>query len=122
MNRGRYRWLFRLAVLLAVGAGFLLWAWYRDRSPILTVENRSGQPIAELRVTAGGDTSTARDVQSDAEVATPLRTKGADHFVVEGRLADGTLVRGRFGLTAGGESLRLVVMPGGQIVPRPAGK
>jgi len=122
MFRGKNRWLFRFGVVLAAAGGFLAWTLLRDRTPTLVVENQSGQPIAVLSVTAGGATSTAKDVKSGAEVGTPLHLKGESHFVLDGKLEDGTLLRGRFGLGPDADSLHLVVMPGGQIIPRQRGK
>jgi hypothetical protein len=125
MNRGRYRWLFRLAALLVAGLAFLLWAARGRSQDLLAVENRSGQPIALLEITVAGQTSTFRDVPAGADVTAALGGKSDDPFVVEGRLADGTMVRGRFAHVAdalGGGRTGLVVLPGGQILFRQAGK
>jgi hypothetical protein len=122
MFRGKYRWVFRFAVLLAAAGGFLLWSWYQERTPTLVVENQSGQPIAVLNVTAGGETSTAKDVKSGDKVGTPLKIKGEDWIVLKGQFEDGNSFQGRFRPGPGGEPLDLIVMPGGQIIPRPRGK
>lgn len=123
--RGRYRWPLRLAVLVIAGLALLGWAYAERSRNVLTVENRSGQTISLLHITAAGQTSEFRDVASGAEVTASFRIKGDDHFAVEGRLADGTLIRGQFrSVTSGmsGERAHLVVLPGGQIVFRPGGK
>jgi hypothetical protein len=117
MNRGRYRWLLRLAAVLVAGLAFLLSAT-GQRSNVLTVENRSGQRIALLRVTITGKTSSWNDVPPGAEVSTLFRIKSDDHFAVEGRLEDGTMIRGQFGYVTtdmSGERARLIVLPGGEI-------
>ena len=46
------------------------------------------------------------------------------HFDAEGRLADGTRIRGRFGQAGGpsGGRARLVILPGGQMQYRPGDK
>jgi hypothetical protein len=111
MNQGRSRWWFRLAVVLVVGLGLLVWAWQRSQNHLI-VENRSGQPIASLRITVGGESTAFRDVAVGAAVTSPFLVKSEDHFVVEGQLADGTMIRGS---GAAGERARLVVGPGGQI-------
>src|SRR5436309_2110260 len=62
MMHGRNRWLLRLAILLVAGLAFLVW-FRRERSQdLLVIENRSKQPIALLRVTIAGQTSTFQDV------------------------------------------------------------
>jgi hypothetical protein len=119
MNRGRYRWLVRLTALLVAGLAFLLWAT-RGPQNLLTVENRSGQPVARLEVTLAGETSTFRDVAAGAEVTAPFPHPGDQPFAVEGRLADGTMIRGHFGSVGG--RVRLTVLPGGQILFRQGGK
>jgi hypothetical protein len=49
---------------------------------------------------------------------------GGVHFDVEGKLADGTRIRGRFGHVGGtgGGRARLVILPGGEMQFRPGGK
>jgi hypothetical protein len=95
----------------------LLWVNYGRPRDRLTVANRSGQAITLLQVRVGGETHAFRDVAAGADVAAPLG--GGDERVAgEGQLADGTRVRGQFANAAA----VLVVLPGGQIELRPAGK
>jgi hypothetical protein len=117
MNRGRVRWLLRLAALLVAGLAVLLWATGR-RSSLLTVENRSGQSIAFLRITIAGETKSFNDVPSGTEVTAPFQVRSDDRFTLEGRLEDGTMVRGHFGYVLQGltrESVHFLVLPGGEI-------
>ena len=57
------------AVLLVGGIAGLLWATRERLQNRLTVENRSGQAIALLRVTTGGATAVLRDVPAGAWAA-----------------------------------------------------
>src|SRR5690242_13930277 len=92
---GRHRWLIRLAVVLVVGLAASLWVVTQGSSGgALVVENRSGQPLAALQVSVGGQTRTFRDVADGGEVSAAFDGGGA--FEVEGRLADGTRLKGRF--------------------------
>jgi hypothetical protein len=121
--RSRSRWLVRLAVVLIAALGFLFWVFRGRTQNFLTVENRSGQAIALLQFTVAGQTQTVRDMAAGGEKSVALPARGDDPLVVEGRLADGTRIRGRFGSVAAvGERARLIVLPGGQIVFRQAGK
>jgi hypothetical protein len=115
-NRGRSRWLIRIAILVVAGIAFAVWAVQRE-SPGLTVENRSGQAIAVLHVKVGGETSTFQDVPAGRELKVPLANGGDTPFEVDGQLADGTRLRGRFGAGAapGKPRATLVILPGGQI-------
>ncbi len=117
MNRHRYRWLLRAAALLVAGLAFFLWAT-GPRSNLLAVENNSGQPIALLRVTVAGETHSFTDVPSGSRVTAPFRVRGDDNFALDGRLQDGTMIRGQFrytlhGLT--GDPVHFLVLPGGEI-------
>ena len=112
----RSRWLFRLAVVLVGGLALLAWASRERALNPLTVENRSGQPIPLLKITVGGETSTFKDVPPGAKVTTPFQIKGAEPFGVEGRLADGTLIRGHG--KSGEQVGLLVILPGGQTLFR----
>ncbi|HZY89462.1 MAG TPA: hypothetical protein VFE78_31865 [Gemmataceae bacterium] len=115
MNRGRSRWLFRLGIPLLLGAGALVWFAVRGTEVVLTVENHSGQALTALEIRAGGKTTTLRDVAAGAEASAEF--PGGGHFDAEGRLADGTRIRGRFGEVggSGGGRARLVILPGGQM-------
>ncbi len=117
MNRGRSRWLLRLGVPLVVGVGALVWFAVRGNEVVLAVENRSGKVLTVLEFRAGGKTTTLRDVAAGAQASAAVP---GGPFDVEGQLADGTRIRGHFGRltdTPGGRQ-RLVILPGGQIVPR----
>jgi hypothetical protein len=119
LNQGPYRWLPRLAILLLAGLAWVLWANRQQTPNALTLENRSGQPVAVLRVTIGGQTQTFKDVRMGGSVSAPLGGQGNEHFTVEGQLADGTMIRGQFPATG---PTTLVILPGGQITVRPSGK
>jgi hypothetical protein len=115
MDRGRSRWLFRLGAPLAIGVAVLAWLAVRGSEVVLTVENHSGQALPSLDITAGGRTTPLRDVAAGAEASAPV--PGGGHLDVEGRLADGTRIRGRFSQPDGssGGRARLVILPGGQM-------
>src|SRR5947209_6246860 len=97
MNRGRNRWLLRLGILLVVGLALGLWALRGQFPSRLRIENRSGQPIARVEVTLAGKVTGFSDVPPGMEVTVPLPPGGDHSFDVQGRLADGTLIRARFG-------------------------
>ncbi len=117
MVPGRQRWLLRLAVVLLVGLVALFWA-VGQRSRILTIENRSQQSIPELNITIAGQTKKFQNVKAGAEVSAPCPSGAEDRFTVDGRLADGTLLRsnGRIG-----DSLHFLLLPNGDLQPRPKG-
>jgi hypothetical protein len=119
MHRGRSRWLVRLGLLAVVAVAVLVWLYDQHRKRGLTVENRSGQPIAVLEITAAGETSTFRDVPDGGQVSAPLGDSGGG-FKVDGRFPDGTRISGRFAPSGGPDLVTtgLVVVPGGQIMPR----
>jgi hypothetical protein len=119
INRGPYRWPIRIVAVLLVGLG--LYAWFtRDRAANgLTIENRSQQPISVLRVTVAGQRNVYQNVPSGGSVTAPAGGEGGDRFALDGQLADGTMLRGAGGLPPG---RALVVLPGGQVVTRPAGR
>jgi hypothetical protein len=124
MNQGRYRWLLRLAVLIAVGGAFLLWAKQKRSQNVLTIQNRSGQSISRLEVTFSGETKTFQNVREGSDVAvTPIQMDAP--LVLTGRLADDTRIKANFGqIPAGpaGEPPTLLVVPGGQIMVRQGNK
>jgi hypothetical protein len=119
MNRARYRWLLRAALVLVGGLALLVWAVGRQAGHRLTVENHSGQPIAVLRLTVAGESKTFENVKEGAGVAAPFPISGAEAVAVEGKLADGTVIRYR--RAQAGEQVNLLVLPGGQIAPRKGG-
>jgi allophanate hydrolase subunit 2 len=121
MDRARSRWLLRLGIPLVVGVGALVWFAVRGNEVVLTVENHSGQVATVLEIKAGGKTATLRDVAAGAQASAAVP---GGPFDVEGQLADGTRIRGHFGQLSGpsGGGPRLVILPGGQIVPRQGDK
>lgn len=123
MNKSRYRWALRIAIPLVVALGVVVWAT-GGKSLTLTVENRSGQPIAFLTVTVAGQPHTFRDVPPGADRATVFKVKGDDPFSVQGELANKTRIHmaGRLSEAVVGESPTLVVMPDGHIQFRRADK
>jgi hypothetical protein len=119
MNPKRSRWLFRIAILLVLGLAVLLWYSRQQEQNGLIVENRSGQPVAVLKVTVGGDTNTLRDLANGADAPAALRTSSDERFSVSGELKDGTVISGRGTLP---ERATLTILPGGQIQVRQSGK
>jgi hypothetical protein len=118
MNPGRSRWLLRLAILVAVGGAFLIWANQKREQSALVIQNRSGQTISTLEVTLAGESQTFENIGegSDRRV-TPIRMDAP--FTLTGRLADDTRIRASFGkIPAGpaGEPPTLIVVPGGEIM------
>jgi hypothetical protein len=107
-----------LLALLGLAGGLVWAAWDRSKNRV-TVENRSGQPIDTFRVFVGGEPITFRDLEDGAERTVIFHArKSKDHFVVEGRLADGTPVAGKYGYVSGGfggQRARFVLRPGGKI-------
>jgi hypothetical protein len=116
MNPGRKRWLIRLAVLLILGLIALFWSVGKmERN--LTIENRSQQSIAELKITIAGEVKTFQNIKAGDEVSTPC--PASDQvlpFTVEGKFADGSLFRFTGQIR---ESLSFLLLPGGQFQPRP---
>jgi hypothetical protein len=116
MKLGRKRWLVRMAIVLIAALAALLW-FVGERPHDLSVENHSGQPIASLKITVAGQTSTFRDVKDGTEVSAPYRARNGDHCSMEGQLADGTRIRF---MGAIGERMQFLVLPGGQIAQKKA--
>lgn len=114
MNPHRSRWLLRLAIVLVLGLLALFWA-VGEHTRTLTIENRSEQAIAELKITLGGQTRAFQNVKANDRVTVPCQARGDDRFTVEGQLVNDTRIRanGRIG-----DSLDFVLLPGGQLVPR----
>jgi hypothetical protein len=107
-----------LLALLGLAGGLVRAVWERSLNRI-TVENRSGQVIDTFQVFIGGEPITFRNLEDGAESTVIFQTrKHKDHFVVDGRLADGTPVAGQYGYVSGGlggQRARFVLRPGGQI-------
>jgi hypothetical protein len=104
-------------LVLIVALGGLVWVLREQSQRQLTVENRSGQSIAELRVTVAQETVTFRNVPAGKDVSTPLGSSGHVPFTVEGQLADGTVIKSSGHLE---EDLHCIVLPGGGIQFRKA--
>jgi hypothetical protein len=119
MDRRRYRWTLRIAAVLVGGVAFVLWAIQPPSPNLLTIANQSTQPIAVLNITVAGQRSVFKDVAVGAEVSAPLPANGEAKFTVEGRLANGTLIRGK-GLAV--KQLSFVVQPSGGLTLKQAGK
>jgi hypothetical protein len=119
MNKNRRRWLLRLSILPLAGIAFLLWWSYHERTRSVTVENRSGKGIAQLQVTAAGQTSTYAQLHDGGAVTAPCGGDG-DHFDVEGRFDDGAVFKGQgqFPESSPGQGTALVIGPGGGVAPR----
>jgi len=112
MERGRKRWVLRLGVVLLVAAAMLAWALGHRSPSELTISNQSGQTVRLLRITAGEQTMTARDVAAGADVPVPF-VNGADvAFIAEVTLANDARIRWR---GQAGERLKLVILPNGNI-------
>ncbi len=73
----RYRWVIRLGILLVAGVALLLWAATHRTKNGLTIENRSGQTITSLEVTAAGTTTHFTQVPSGTTVFAPFGTEDA---------------------------------------------
>lgn len=118
MMRGRARWMLRLGVVLIVGLIALLWAVsHRDRT--LKIENLASQPIASIRVTIAGQSSHYQNVPPGATVEVDGNDSPDDLFSVEGELANGNKIRFRGKLK---ESLEFVLLPNGEVQPKPKRK
>jgi hypothetical protein len=110
MIRIQRRWLLRVAIPLVGALALIVWAIGRSGN-VVTLENRSGQSIPLLQVVRGGETKTFQNVPPGAEVSATTGERGP--FTVDGRLANGTLIRARFGdVKARAE---LTILPDGQL-------
>ena len=119
IRQSRYRWVFRLAVVLVAGIGLLAWAAWGQGRGALAIENQSGVPVALLKVTVGGQTTTFHDLRPGARVAAPVGPDDSNHYAVEVRLADGTIIHGGGEVPEGSS---LVVLPGGRTTFRKAAR
>jgi hypothetical protein len=124
MTQGRYRWLLRLAILLAVGGAFLLWANQKRAQSILTIQNRSGQSISRLEITLAGETKAFENIPEGSDRQVNLIKNDAP-LILTGRLGDDTRIKANFGqipVGPAGEPPTLTVVPGGQIMVRQGNK
>jgi hypothetical protein len=104
------RWLLRLAIPVVAAVAVLVWALERSQN-VVTIDNQSGQPIATLQLTRGGEAKCFQDIPAGRPITAV--TKAGGPFTVEGRLADGTFIRARFGEVEA--RVELVLLPGGQL-------
>jgi hypothetical protein len=86
----------------------------------LAVENRSGQPISQLRIAVTGPSSVIifEDVPDRGKVSSTFNIGHDSHFNVSGRLADGTKLNGDFGYVTNGmygEHVDFIVKQGGEV-------
>jgi hypothetical protein len=90
---------------------------------LLVIENRSKDTLTTLRITSANPTQkhtqTIEGVRDGTDVTPTLPIKQGDHLTVEGTLEGGRFVRWS---GVAGEPLRLVILPTGDIRPRPGGK
>jgi hypothetical protein len=117
IRQSRYRWVLRLAVVAVAGLAMLLWSLTRQSDNTLAVENRSNQRIAILQVTLAAKPTAFRDIAPGATAR--VRLVAGDSVAVDGKLADGTLIRWH---GTPPEGATLVVLPGGQIEVRTSRK
>jgi hypothetical protein len=115
------RWLIRGGLIVVVGLGIYLY-FAHAREERLTVVNRSGQVVRDLKIRVGEETVSFHHLAVGAERSATFRTGRQEHFVVEGELADGTMIRGTFGREASGEEPRFVLEPGGHLTLDQKGK
>jgi hypothetical protein len=72
----RYRWKLRLGlILLAAGLGWAAWALTHRSKSGLTIENRSGQTIATVKVIMLGKTTTYENVAPGTTWTIPFPTE-----------------------------------------------
>jgi hypothetical protein len=107
-----------IATLLLICSILLLFWASHHIQPKLIVENHSGQTIVAVRITIAGETLLIENLADGKTANSPFRIAADDHFVVDGRLADGTTLAGEFGyVTSGtlGDRARFTVGQGGRI-------
>ena len=114
MERGRNRWVIRLAVVVVAAAGMLVWALQARGG--LTISNQSGQKIVILKLTAAEQTIILRDLAVGADETVPFVVKANDPAVLEGNLADGRLIRVQ---GPAGDWRKLVILPNGEVKINP---
>jgi hypothetical protein len=123
MDLSRYRWKSRLFIVLVAGLAALVWTFTRQgQQEPLVIENQSGVPIVVLQVTVDGDTKSYHDVPALGTVTTSMEVKPDAKGKVEGKLADGSLLRSSFSGSAASEGAHLVILPKGDITFKKPGK
>jgi hypothetical protein len=115
----RKRWLVRLALVAVLGVAMLVWSLSQRAQPRLAIENRSEQPIRQLRVTVDNKTHKFTNVPHRGEVTVPLGTQSDVPCVVQGELEDGSIIRQQFFHPVSGT---LVIRPRGETQFHPLGK
>lgn len=108
--------LFAVVAVALVTA--LLSATWRATSNRVVIENRSGLAIISLSVTVAGRSIGFPPVPPGDAVEASYQVIGDDHFILAGKLSDGTEFGGDFGyVTSGmyGNVGRFVIEPGGVI-------
>lgn len=104
-------------LLVAALVGAACWAlWPRPNR--LVVTNESGQAIAFLAITVGGDTIRFENVPPGAQVSAPFRIVGDDHYAVRGQMADGQTIADDCGYVSNGMEgvlATFVIRPGGKV-------
>lgn len=116
MNPTRKRTLLRVAIVLVIGLGFLVFA-LGHRTREFVVENHSGERIDRLSVTVAGETSNFQDVSVEGQVTGTFKTGNDDRFTLDGRLADGTRIHAS---GKAGENFHFLILPGGDVRIRPS--
>ncbi len=104
------------AAIIIVGGGAMgLYLWSRNW---VEIHNASGQRIESLSVRVCKQRLEFQDVAAGATEERAFDTLVDDHFSVEGRLADGTEIKGQFGYVTNGmmhSRARIVVHEDGTI-------
>lgn len=118
----RIRWSLRFLLLtvaaVAIAAALISTAW-RATSNRVVIENRSGLVIVSLSVTVGGRSIGFPRVAQGGTVESRYPIRGDDHFVLAGKLSDGTQFGGDFGYVTNGmygEVAYFIIEPGGNVV------
>lgn len=83
--------------LLAIGA--IVWSRAQHR---LVVVNQSGVTVTFLTIAVGGETIRFEGLPPGDRRSARFRIRGDDHFVVRGRLANGTEIDRECGYVTGG--------------------
>jgi len=123
MRQPHVRFTMRRMMLAIAGAAFVcggVVCVVRVLENRLVVENKSGQPIAwlKIRMANAGPIATFKELPDGGVETSSFTIRGDDSFVVDGILADGTKLGGRFGYVTNGEYRehpRFVVRRGGKI-------
>jgi hypothetical protein len=117
VSRGN-RWVLRILVVLVAGAAMLLYALHQRGESVVTIVNRSGRTIVEMKVTAGDQTVPYRNIADGESVTLPFVTSPSERLVIGAQLQDDT--RPRYTGVAGedGAFYRFNILPDGTIQPQ----